>query len=102
MPKIEIYAGIILCPPLLCRVIVMCIVTEEGIFIKGEPMDIVARLGALARVGGTRPGRGSMLVQLECERIGCYQSQIGPQFAEFAAARLLENLEDEGLILIQR
>lgn len=83
----------------------MCIVTDEGLFLSGPPMEIVARLGALTRVGAGRSGQGdreSILMQLECERIGCYQAQIGPQFAEFAACRLLDSLEEEGLILIQR
>jgi hypothetical protein len=84
----------------------MCILTDEGLFLKGHPIDLVARLGALTRVGaGSRAGVGdreSMLMQLECARIGGYQTEIGPHFAEFAASRLLESLEEEGLILIQR
>jgi hypothetical protein len=83
----------------------MRIVTDEGLFLSGPPIEIVARLGALTRVGGGRSVQGdreSLLIQLECERIGCYQTQIGSQFAEFAASRLLESLDEEGLILIQR
>ncbi len=83
----------------------MCIVTDDGIFLSGSPMDLVAKLGALTRVGAGRASlgdRGSVLMQLECNRIGTYHTQIGPRFAEFAASRLLENLEEEGLILIQR
>ncbi len=89
---------------MLDKVNAMCIVTEDGIFLKGEPIELVARLGALTHVGALvgRGDRESNLVQAECQRIGGYQVEIGPQFATFAAERLLENFEEEGLILIQR
>lgn len=84
----------------------MRIVTGEGVFLQGEAVDLVARLNAFVHVGehalvGARSREG-MLLQLECERVYRYLGEIGPQFAEFAALRLLESLEEEGLLLIQR
>ena len=84
---------------------VMRVVTEDGIFLTGDPVDLVAQLGARTRVlvGAVVGGeRASMLMQLECDRIARYQYEIGPQFATFAAGRLLEDLEDEGLVLVCR
>ncbi|WP_395138939.1 hypothetical protein [Armatimonas sp.] len=83
----------------------MRLVTDDGIFLTGDPVDLVAQLGARTRVlVGVATGgeRASMLMQLECDRIVRYQFEIGSLFATFAAGRLLEDLEDEGLILICR
>jgi hypothetical protein len=84
----------------------MRIVTDEGRFLQGQPLELVALLTAQVRVGsGSRvatESRAGMLLQLECDRVGRYYSEIGPQFADFAASRLLESLEEEGMILIQR
>lgn len=84
----------------------MRIITDEGRYLQGQPLELVAQLTAQVRVGrGARvatESRASMLLQLECDRVGRYCTEIGPQFADFAASRLLESLEEEGMILIQR
>lgn len=83
----------------------MRLVTDDGVFLAGEPVDLVAQLGARTRVlVGSVAGsdRTTLLLQLECDRIARYHDEVGPQFAAFAATRLLEALEEEGLLLISR
>jgi hypothetical protein len=84
----------------------MRIVTGEGIYLQGSPLTLVARLNAFVHVGNqalvAANSREGMLLQLESERVSRYCAEIGPQFAEFAATRLLESLEEEGILLIQR
>lgn len=84
----------------------MRIVTSEGRFIQGQPLELVAQLTAAvrteARVAVGAQSRESMLLQLECDRVGRYSAEIGPLFAEFAAIKLLESLEEDGLLLIHR
>jgi len=76
----------------------MRVITDEGLFLAGAPEELVARLGERVLVGVT--AHTSVLSQ-ECARIARYQREIGPSFARFAAYRLLLNLEEEGLILLQ-
>ena len=84
----------------------MRIVTSEGRFLLGQPLELVAQLTAVVRTGAQVPAgaltREDMLLQLECDRVGRYSSEIGPLFAEYAAVKLLESLEEDGLLLIHR
>ena len=76
----------------------MRVITDEGYFLAGTPEELVARLGERVLVGA---GAHTALLSQECNRISRYQREIGPSFARFAAYRLLMNLEEEGLILLQ-
>jgi hypothetical protein len=83
----------------------MRLLTDDGTFLCGEPLELVAQLGAHTQVlvcTGKEGRRESMLMQLECDRIARYQHEVGPHFARFAADRLLDALEEEGLVLILR
>lgn len=76
----------------------MRVITEEGYYLSGTPEELVARLEDRVLVG---VGSRRALLSQECSRIARYQREIGPSFARFAALRLLTNLEEEGLILLQ-
>ena len=79
---------------------VIRLLTEDGAFLTGDSLELVAQLGARTRVLAGQCPCG--LMQAECDRILRYQHDVGSQFARFAALRLLDSLEEEGFVLIQR
>jgi hypothetical protein len=81
----------------------MRLITDDGCFLTGDPVDLVAQLGARTRalVGrAVREERATMLLQMECDRVVRYVDEVGSAFATYAADCLLADLEVKGLLMI--
>lgn len=67
----------------------MCIVTEDGSYLSGQPDELLERLAD--RIHALTPDR---------DRVRRYRRTIGPEYAAFSARTLLDGLAEEGRLLI--